>query len=233
MKKIIYSLLVLSAAVLTACSDDKLNDVTPTATGTVTDNEGNVYNWVQIGNQQWTTSNARNGESFIDMTYTVSWSTKIYKLFSASEREELEENYMPVYGNLMTIEEALESAPEGWRLPTDEDWARLEAAYGVKNADENGMRAPGITDKLTNPDGIALTLGGAILQFKINNWYEYNFVRRSAIGYYWSSSLDTNREDKENDYYYYRRIDTFTGSIDRESTVSNTRFSVRWVRDVK
>lgn len=233
MKKIIYSLLVLSAAVLTACSDDKYNDVTPTATGTVTDNEGNVYNWVQIGNQQWTTFNAKNGDPIGDMT-TVGLLGRLQNVFSDSEKAEIEENYMPVHGNLMTIEEALKSAPEGWRLPTDEDWQRLEASFGAKNTDDKGLRFGGIVDYLMDNKGLSLTLGGAIMMNKtLSNSETVVFARRDAMGYYWTSTEDTDRDDPDNVYYYYRRIDTFTGSIDRESTVSNTRFSVRWVRDVK
>ena len=33
------------------------------------------------------------------------------------------------YGNLYTWEEALEVCPEGWRLPTDEDWQNLEVTF--------------------------------------------------------------------------------------------------------
>ena len=36
------------------------------------------------------------------------------------------------HGNLYTWEEALAACPEGWRLPTDEDWQNLETTRYVR-----------------------------------------------------------------------------------------------------
>ncbi|MDE6810531.1 MAG: fibrobacter succinogenes major paralogous domain-containing protein [Muribaculaceae bacterium] len=232
MKKMIYSLLALPLLIMSSCSEDKFNDVEPVATGTVTDAEGNVYNWVQIGDQQWTTTNAMGGEPVGEMSY-VNNLGYTYDVFSESKAENLEKEYYPVYGNLMSIEDALESAPEGWRLPTDEDWNRLERAYGVKNPQDKGMQASGIASKMMNPDGLNLLLGGAILVGKSYGSENYRLLRVNSMGYYWTATEDTSREDVDNKYYYYRRIDSYTGSIDRESMVTRVRFSVRWVRDAK
>jgi uncharacterized protein (TIGR02145 family) len=38
---------------------------------------------------------------------------------------------LETFGNLYTYEQALALAPEGWRLPTDEDWQKLEQAMGI------------------------------------------------------------------------------------------------------
>lgn len=232
MKKLIYSLLVLPLMMMSGCSDDNLTDVQPVARGTVTDGDGNVYNWVQIGDQQWTTTNAICGELLEDMTYVNSWG-RVLNFFTDDEIADLQQNYYPLYGNLMTIEDALESAPEGWRLPTDEDWNRLERAYGVENPGVKGMHADGVAHYMMNPDGLNLLLGGAVL---VNKSYgtENNELRRiGAMGYYWTATEDTSRDDVENKYYYFRRIDYYTGSIDRESMVNRIRLSVRWVRDAR
>lgn len=49
--KQLLTICLLAVLTLAACSDDG-NDVnlTPTATGTVIDSEGNEYGWVRIGN---------------------------------------------------------------------------------------------------------------------------------------------------------------------------------------
>ena len=40
-------------------------------------------------------------------------------------------HYSETYGLLYTYEAALQAVPEGWRLPTDEDWEKLERALGM------------------------------------------------------------------------------------------------------
>ena len=131
MKKLLICL--LASLTFMACSDDDTAPVvTPTERGTVTDNEGNVYNWVRIGDQDWTTTNAHNGEPFYNLTYYneyLEWEDYIFEF--SSTRKRLRDKYVPVYGNLMKYEEAVASAPEGWRLPTDEDWKKLERTLGM------------------------------------------------------------------------------------------------------
>lgn len=39
--------------------------------------------------------------------------------------------YSTQYGLLYTYESALQAVPEGWRLPTDEDWKKLEETLGM------------------------------------------------------------------------------------------------------
>ncbi len=40
-------------------------------------------------------------------------------------------NNIEIYGNLLSYDDAVASTPEGWRLPTDEDWQKLEQALGM------------------------------------------------------------------------------------------------------
>ena len=71
MKKILYLCLVFAATLgFVACSDDdNARTANISATGTVEDSEGNEYGWVRIGNLDWTTSNAKNGQYMGDLTY--------------------------------------------------------------------------------------------------------------------------------------------------------------------
>lgn len=127
MKKIIISL--ACCASLAACKDDNLPSIIPSARGTVTDDKGNTYNWVRIGNQDWTTSNAKNGTNAAELTYYNGFG--YVDAFSETQQKDFAENYYPFYGNLLSFEEAKASAPEGWRLPSDEDWQILERTLGM------------------------------------------------------------------------------------------------------
>lgn len=235
MKLTKYLALGIMTVLMAACSDDKFNDVRPSDSGTVTDRDGNTYEWVRIGDLQWTTSNARCGTPMGQYRFVDNQGSTRWTFATEDERKALETDYYPVYGNLLTIEEALQSTPDGWRLPTDEDWQNLEKLLGVKNTGSKGARGEGVAPILTEKDGCGLELmfGGAILPRKVWGWFQRDFVRLDSFGYYWTSSEENRPEDPTNKYYYYRRINSYDGAIDRESTVNQCLMSVRWVRDVE
>lgn len=235
MKSLIYSLAIgVVMAAGTSCSDDKLPSVTPADRGTVTDDQGNVYNWVRIGDQMWTTSNAKNGTSLAEAVYynNFEWSNV---LSSDQAIEEYETNYLPVYGNMMTMEDAVESAPEGWRLPTDEDWKKLERVLGMTDVDSKGYRGDGVAYALMNTDSgaeLSLGFGGGCFPIKNYGWIKINQDFVGEHGYYWTSTIDDSYEE---DYSmaYFRKITANYGKVDRDCMRIDSYLSVRWVKDVK
>lgn len=235
MKSLIYSLAIgVVMAAGTSCSDDKLPSVTPADRGTVTDDQGNVYNWVRLGDQMWTTSNAKNGTSLAEAVYynNFAWSNV---LSSDQAIEEYETNYLPVYGNMMTMEDAVESAPEGWRLPTDEDWKKLERVLGMTDVDSKGYRGYGVAFALMNTDSgaeLSLGFGGGCFPIKNYGWIKINQDFVGEHGYYWTSTIDDSYQE---DYSmaYFRKITANYGKVDRDCMRTDSYLSVRWVKDVK
>ncbi len=235
MKSLIYSLAIgVVMAAGTSCSDDKLPSVTPADRGTVTDDQGNVYNWVRLGDQMWTTSNAKNGTSLAEAVYynNFEWSNV---LSSDQAIEEYETNYLPVYGNMMTMEDAVESAPEGWRLPTDEDWKKLERVLGMTDVDSKGYRGYGVAFALMNTDSgaeLSLGFGGGCFPIKNYGWIKINQDFVGEHGYYWTSTIDDSYQE---DYSmaYFRKITANYGKVDRDCMRTDSYLSVRWVKDVK
>ena len=235
MKSLIYSLAIgVVMAAGTSCSDDKLPSVTPADRGTVTDDQGNVYNWVRLGDQMWTTSNAKNGTSLAEAVYynNFEWSNV---LSSDQAIEEYETNYLPVYGNMMTMEDAVESAPEGWRLPTDEDWKKLERVLGMTDVDSKGYRGYGVAFALMNTDSgaeLSLGFGGGCFSIKNYGWIKINQDFVGEHGYYWTSTIDDSYQE---DYSmaYFRKITANYGKVDRDCMRTDSYLSVRWVKDVK
>lgn len=103
----------------------------PDAT-TVTDHEGNVYNTVQLGDQCWMAENMRtnkktNGEEFpygdcfcprkSSTSYCDSVNTYgyLYSWYAANGKN----SYSPPTSNVRGI------CPEGWHIPTDDEWETL------------------------------------------------------------------------------------------------------------
>lgn len=233
MKKILFFAMVLLS--LAACSDD--DDVTrikPSAQGTVTDSEGNEYGWVRLGGLDWTTSNAKNGTFVADLKYLTSWGS-LSNMFYTEERNYFYDEYMPRYGNLLSYEEAVASAPEGWRLPTDEDWKNLERALGMGNLDAKGWRGNGQSYiMIKGEDGIELNLdySGAVLFTTTSVSPSYILSFEKIAGYYWTSTIDNPAEESKT--AFTRKIMLGQGGVERQSMrVDNRYLSVRWVRDAK
>lgn len=239
MKKIIYFLLSLTPLLFSSCGDDdKAPSLNPTERGTVTDNLGNTYEWVRIGDLLWTTSNAKNGPDVWECEYynLQEW-THIFESYGYPDDELIEDyctNYIPVYGNLMNYAGAVASAPDGWRLPTDEDWQKLERALGMSNTDSRGMRgnkeALRLQEKGCGTE-LAMQLGGAFLYEPAYGWVDLSLRFEEVYGYYWTATIDPANQDEE--MAYFRKFFSGSGKIWRESTSTLQLMSVRWVRDAK
>ncbi|MBN1924838.1 MAG: hypothetical protein JW798_03300, partial [Prolixibacteraceae bacterium] len=124
----------------------------------VDERDAKQYNWVSIGQYDWLTSN-------------LAFETPESKCFE-------DENWIDcnTYGRYYTWETALNACPEGWKLPSVDEWNMLLTELGGGN---NAYQ------KLTNnnPQGIQLKTGG----------YYYDkstFVNTGEYGYFWTSTPD-------------------------------------------
>jgi len=113
--------------------------------GTVTDVDGNVYNTIQIGNQIWMAENLkvthyRNGEAIQNITDFTQWeflTTGAYCIYDNIESNAA--TYGRLY-NWYAVDDARGLAPEGWHVPSDEEWKEFEMHLGMSqtDADNNG-----------------------------------------------------------------------------------------------
>lgn len=238
MKKYIYLLLTVAPLLFSSCSDDddKLPKITPTERGTVTDNEGNVYDWVRIGDLLWTTSNAKNGPDVWEVQYydNFEWLYIFDGYDDEPESIDYVENYRPVYGNLMNYAGAVASAPEGWRLPSDEDWQKLERHLGMTGTDRTGRRGNGQAFRLQEKGSgteLAMQLGGAFIFQPKFGWVSLPLDFEQVYGYYWTSTINPSNPDEES--AYFRKFLNGQGYIWRESCSTQQLMSVRWVKDAE
>ncbi|MFC1562338.1 FISUMP domain-containing protein, partial [candidate division KSB1 bacterium] len=139
-------------------SDGKTTDskaVYINVTRTVTDIDENVYQIVQIGDQEWMVENLkvtryRNGDAIPNVTDGSAWgglSTGAYCTYYNNASN------AAVYGHLYNwyaVDDSRGLAPEGWHVPTDEEWKELEMYLGMSQseADTSGWRGTDEGDKL-------------------------------------------------------------------------------------
>lgn len=243
MKKIIYITCCALCILSMGCSkedDNTLPQITPEATGTFTDTDGTEYPWVRYNGLDWMAANYKGGTPYYE-EIKDQWG--LLPLFEMTE--ETLANF-ETYGNLYSYDDAVNLAPEGWRLPTDEDWQKLEQAMGMDaaTAGQTGWRGSLIGELLQQDEsgsGMHMLLGGYINIQAMTSGADLRFRYLHTFGYYWSSTLgETSAEGR---VAYYRRIGTIHSGIERNLTLTeeqpyadkiNSKYmSVRYVRDAQ
>lgn len=232
--KIKYSLLMMSFVAclsffVTSCSDDDEPSVTPTDTGVVTDRDGNEYKWVRIGNLDWMTENLHCDAPFYEDQDNEKWDS--YDGLHLQGGYEANKGYYETFGNYYTWQEAVDNAPEGWRLPSDEDFKALEHELGMKSSDldKEGWRSGASHLMTQRNEGTMLDFrcGGEICYYSWQTaiYHPYDY------GYYWTSTReDVNGEPAS----YARMITPGKNAVNRLKILHEKHFlNVRYVRDAK
>ena len=242
MKKIIYITCCTLCILSMGCSkegDNTLPQITPEATGTFTDTDGTEYPWVRYNGLDWMAANYKGVTPYYE-EIKDQWG--LLPLFEMTE--ETLANF-ETYGNLYSYDDAVSLAPEGWRLPTDEDWQKLEQAMGMDaaTAGQTGWRGSLIGELLQQDgsgSGMHMLLSGCI-SLQASSMVSLTFRYLHVFGYYWSSTLEET--SAEGRVAYYRRIGTVNSGVERNLTLTeehaysnstNNRYmSVRYVRDAQ
>lgn len=227
-KKYLYIVAVIAISCLSLISCNKDDDDIPTdlisATqqGTFTDvRDGNTYRWVRYGNLEWMADNFR---------YVINDQTKCLLYIKPDGKTNVDPEK---YGRLYTYKGAEEACPEGWRLPTDEDWKNLEMIMGMSQSEANQQDWRGniakrmLTMSETKTD-INVLLAGYYFPHMIMGMTGFRFI--SEKGYYWTA---TNDSGKGTDFYYFREFMFNNNGVRRQSTTSDYFMSVKYVRDAQ
>jgi len=212
----------------------------------VTDIDGNTYQTVKIGNQVWMAKNLkvthyRNGDPIEHLTDNSTWaglSTFTGAYCAYSNEESNAEKYGYLY-NRWALTDIRHIAPEGWHVPTDDDWNELEMYLGMSQiqADSTGWRGTDEGGKLketgtnhwnspntgaTNESGFTARPGG---------YRDYNNGNFSSLGisvHFWSVTQSDVHPVR---LTWYRSLDYSKSEVKRSFTENNSGFSVRLIRD--
>lgn len=172
-------------------------------------------------------------------------------------------NYSSEYGYLYTYEAALAAVPEGWRLPSDEDWKKLEAALGMEQSQidlDNTWRGINAGDYLKQGGASGFNALFAGCNAYVPKTNGMNYIKKQEGAYFWTSDIrevdvsgstesSTTRADDDdpngNDdkssiakVAKYRILTLFSPKIWRgdtriENGYRSVAFSVRCVKDAQ
>lgn len=158
--------------------------------------------------------------------------------------EEENGGYYPTYGFLYSLDGARAAVPDGWRLPTDADWMKLEATLGMPFAElesMNSWRGKGVGDclKAGGGSGFEALFGGC-------DAYESStptmlYIKKSECGYFWCDAEQTIEGQGDDsgvliEEGVVRQVAIYSSAVWRGTTrlTNNFRpvlYSVRCVKD--
>lgn len=179
-------------------------------TYTITDSrDDKEYKIVKIGTQDWFAEN-------------LSFKTENSLVYNKNEV------YSERIGRLYYFDDALNACPDGWHLPSDEEWKELEIELGmINNVDGKGWRG-------THPgQGLLLKKGGGSNFDAVYSGYaekQFNqpfFSSKATKVFFWTSSENIDHTKRA----WARQLE-YRASIKRSDFYkTNFGFSVRCVKD--
>ncbi len=203
--------------------------------GTFTDKrDKHEYKWVKIGEQIWMAENL----AYIPYVCAPDSQCGIW-VYDYEGEGSYGTNYQ-IYGCLYDWETAMEVCPEGWHLPSDEEWMELELFLGMDEREIDRWACRGLKENIggklakvdnnywsetfvrTNETGFTAFPGG-----ERNIWYsegEFYFKSINSIATYWT---DTRKDTQ----FAINRTIVNSGCIDRMLEFKEAGFSIRCIRN--
>lgn len=112
------------------------------------DADGNRYPVVKIGSQWWMAENLKttrykNGDSILNVTDEKAWrSLKTSAYCNYNNDEKFADTYGKLY-NWYAVDDSRKVAPEGWHVPSDEEWTILTSNLGSELVAGGKLKAAG------------------------------------------------------------------------------------------
>ena len=194
----------------------------------VIDIDGNKYKTVKIGNQCWMAENLRvkhfrNGETIPQISDADEWENTTSGAYCIYDNDP---SNADIYGFLYNFQAATDNrciAPEGWHIPTDEEWEILVNYLGGENVAGGKMKESGTSNwkhqnvKASNKSGFTALPGGMC-----NNSGNSRYINTTA--YFWSSSKT------DDDFAWLRELSDNVSSIGRNAC-KGQGCSIRCIKD--
>ena len=202
------------------------------------DIDGNVYQTVKIGNQMWMKENLRvthyrNGDDIPNVQDDSSWIDLTTGAYCAYENDEGNISKYGILYNWHAVGDTRNIAPEGWHVPTDQEWKDLEMYLGLSRneADDKSWQGTDQGSQLKATCGWANDGNGTNTSSfsALPGGYRYGYTGAfgsiDSSASYWSSSQSGAL------YAWFRNLSYSTSKVRRSSSNRQSGYSVRCVRD--
>jgi uncharacterized protein (TIGR02145 family) len=196
------------------------------------------FNSVTIGNQEWQAENLnvdrfRNGDEIPQVQTAAEWEQAGRERRPAWSYYENDAENGKIYGKLYNwyaVNDARGLAPEGWHIPTDEEWTFLTDYLGGEEVAGGKMKTTGTTywnspnTGATNESGFSTFPGGL-------RYDDGSFLNINDFAFFWSAT-----ESDFDNHAWGRDLSSSEGSVVRVINffnISNKSIgaSVRCLRD--
>jgi uncharacterized protein (TIGR02145 family) len=187
-------MLIVSISVFsTSCETD--NNVPDEVQGeTFTDpRDGKVYRIVTIGTQTWFAENLNYTTGIENITSAEEWESMFGGSFTIDHEDKAAWCYYDnsaangdIYGALYTHAGALAACPQGWHLPTEEEWVQLTDYLGGLAGAGGRMKESGVEYWLTPNEGANNASGFSALPGGRRSYSPGNFYDLGGKAYFWS-----------------------------------------------
>ena len=209
------------------------------ASGTVTDQDGNTYDYLTYGTQQWTVENAemvtyRDGTPIPQVTDPTAWANlttgawcyynndpangaiygKLYNWYAVAGIHDNDPN---------TPNKIL--APVGWHVPSDLEWTTLTTFLGGISVAGGKMKS---TSTLWQSPNTGATNESGFTSLPGRYRWDYGAFHNNPNGnnaHWWSSSNNNTSQS------WYRNNESQSDDVWRDSVNNTYGFSVRCVKD--
>ena len=198
--------------------------------GSMTDQDGNMYKTIVIGNQELMAENLkvrhyRNGDLIPNVTDNVQWSGLTTGAWCYFNNDPLFECPYGLLYNWYTVSDPRNLCPTGWHAPSDAEWIALTNNIGGQEIAGGKMKTTGLqywinpNQDATNESGFSGLPGSARISLG-------SFSTMGNSGYWWSSTENVTNTIRSITLYSFSDNAQPGGSSDKR-----TGFSVRCLRD--
>ena len=211
----------------------------PYCSGTGSDIDDNVYRTIKIGDQWWMMENLkvihyRNGDPIAHVTDQYAWESLTSGAYCNYDNDE---GHVATYGRLYNwyaVDDSRIFAPEGWHVPSDDEWKQLEMYLGMSQAEADADQWRGTYEGNKLKEAGTIHWGGD--NFGATNESRFTALPRGYrygsghfhvlgdYGYFWSETLGVNSA-------WNRGLSSSRSDISRIGCGFRDGFSIRCVRD--
>lgn len=201
--------------------------------GNITDQEGNIYRTVKIGEQTWMAENLKathyqDGSAIPNVTDLDAWIIFTDGAYCFTDNDTLNKNVYGTLYNYYAVADQRKICPAGWHVPSDAEWTVLENFLGGSTVAGMKMKEVGLTHWASPNSGAGNQSGFTALP--AGSRYpsiDDDFLGKGYWGVWWSSSEHYSISECA----WYRSLSTFNINLERNFYWKFVGYSIRCIMD--